>query len=178
MPNKTYSLWAKTREWCLANPGVPAAIAMIDGHFTLTWTPKSELLGVAAQASPSTPKIAIEKHTQQCLEIALLLGQAGFPEDIPIQEAVRQLIGQRASPPTEARILTEQRAARFFEPIEPSLPASPPTPDAQCTGPFSDARDCPVHNPTLSAVTLQQNENASEQNVGMPVSFFNEEEPK
>jgi hypothetical protein len=53
----------------------------------------------AALATPPQPKIAIEKHTAQCLEIALLLGGAGFPEDMPIQDAVRELIHRAALAP-------------------------------------------------------------------------------
>ena len=44
----------------------------------------------------ATPMVS-SKHTAQCLAIALMFGEAGFPEDIPIQDAVRQLIaGQSA----------------------------------------------------------------------------------
>lgn len=34
------------------------------------------------------------KHTAQCVEIAMLLGAAGFSEDAPIQDAVRALIAE------------------------------------------------------------------------------------
>jgi hypothetical protein len=57
----------------------------------------------AALAPPPQPRIAIEKHTAQCLEIALLLGGAGFPEDMPIQDAVRELIHRAALAPPVGR---------------------------------------------------------------------------
>lgn len=57
---------------------------------------------------------ASSKHLAQCIEIALLLGQAGFPEDIPIQDAVRTLIAQVQAPPQFNITLDEARALNFF----------------------------------------------------------------
>lgn len=57
------------------------------------WADVEEAL-LRASASPA---LAHGKHTAQCIEIGMMLGQAGFPEDEPIQNVVRQLLAERAS---------------------------------------------------------------------------------
>lgn len=48
----------------------------------------------SASRTSTPPRPATQKHTAQCIEIAMLLGAAGFPEDMPIQDAVRQLVAR------------------------------------------------------------------------------------
>lgn len=41
--NKTYQIWQRAKDFCIANPGKSTIVKMIDGHFTMTWTPSCKV---------------------------------------------------------------------------------------------------------------------------------------
>lgn len=56
------------------------------------WRPFQDAL--AASQAGTAPRVT-SRHTEQCITISIMLGLAGFPEEMSIEEAVRRLIVER-----------------------------------------------------------------------------------